>query len=455
MKKKISLIISTVVFFVVAFMVVEAFAFDLPANSYWENEGNSTCNHSFNYCYGYNANCIYDGEQVYSCSKCDAQYKTVQKATGHNYVDVLESKAEAKTDNNYGTNGKRHKECTICKSYIDYKTIAYPSEYTISPLDFTYDGSAKYPAVEVKDCDGNVISANNCTLRYYNNVGVGKASVEINFVGDYSGTVVKSFRIKPKKPTLNSVKYVSTGKIKASWKKNTSGTGYIVQYSTSSKFARPNTCTVLVGKNTTLTKTISSLPAKKYYVRIATYTNVDGEKYRSAWSNKKTVTVKKGVSLKTMINATKTDLSGRNDIKALTHGSVDIKKYKTTYDRMKAIYDWHSKNNTKYFANCMQCNMNFNDCLYYLYGKNKQYDDFVWLAAGNFKNSNGSVVMHKWPVIYFQGVGYIIDPRLQGYTSNKKGTQYFGVPLGSKLGKRYLLDGYWFYWSPDSYLTIV
>ena len=76
------------------------------------------------------------------------------------------------------------------------------------------------------------------------------------------------------------------------WKKNAVGTGYLFQYSTSSKFTKPKTVTIK--KNTILSKTIGSLVrGKKYYVRIRTYKTVGGVKFYSGWSAVKAVTVKK------------------------------------------------------------------------------------------------------------------------------------------------------------------
>ncbi len=455
MKKKFSIILATLAFIIITMLGIQAFAFELPSNAEWINTGDSTCEHSFYKNYSINASCVYDGETVYGCSQCDAQYKVVAKAKGHSYVKVIDTKAKPSTSTRTGSVGVTYRKCSVCDAITDYKTIAYPDKYTLSYSSCTYTGKAKKPTVTVKNSEGKTISSTNYTLTYSNNIKPGKATVKITFKNNYSGAITKSFKIKPTAPTLNSVKYTAKGKITAKWSKNTTGTGYIVQYSTSSKFNRKNTCTTIVSKNTTLSKVISSLPAKKYYVRVASYKSVDGYKYRSTWSEVRSTTVKSGASFKQMVNYTKTDTSGKAAIKELTHNSVDISKYSTTYDRMKAIYDWHSKNNTKYFESCMDCNMSFNECLYYLYGTHKQYDQFIFLAAGEVKNSDGSRVIHKWPVIYIQGVPYIVDPRLQGYTSNKTGTTYFGIPSGSQRAKMYILDSYWFYWSPDSYYKIV
>ena len=81
-------------------------------------------------------------------------------------------------------------------------------------------------------------------------------------------------------------------KITVKWKKQTAQTaGYQIQYSTSSKFAKPKTVTIT--KNTSTSKAVTKLAGKKkYYVRIRTYKKVSGKNYYSAWSKSKTVKTK-------------------------------------------------------------------------------------------------------------------------------------------------------------------
>ena len=80
--------------------------------------------------------------------------------------------------------------------------------------------------------------------------------------------------------------------MKVTWKKNAVGSGYQIQYSTSAKFTGAKS--VLVTKNTVVTKTLTGLAkGKKYYVRLRTYKTVGGAKYYSGWSAVKTVTVRK------------------------------------------------------------------------------------------------------------------------------------------------------------------
>lgn len=133
----------------------------------------------------------------------------------------------------------------------------------------------------------------------------GKVTIAKNFVGKATITITskatKNYKATTKKVTvtvnpagtkLTSVKNYKGKKLKASWKKNTKGTGYQIQYSTSSKFKSAKTVTVKGYKSTS--KTITKLTKnKKYYVRVRTYKTVSKVNYYSGWSNVKSITIKK------------------------------------------------------------------------------------------------------------------------------------------------------------------
>lgn len=133
----------------------------------------------------------------------------------------------------------------------------------------------------------------------------GKVTIAKNFVGKATITVTASatktyqettkkvtVTVNPAKVKLTGVKNYKGKKLKASWKKNTKGTGYQIQYSTSSKFKSAKTVTVKGCKNTS--KNITKLTKnKKYYVRVRTYKTVSKVNYYSGWSNVKSITIKK------------------------------------------------------------------------------------------------------------------------------------------------------------------
>lgn len=127
---------------------------------------------------------------------------------------------------------------------------------------------------------------------------VGKYSAAIQFQGNYTGTVSQSYTIAPKGTSIAKVSSKKKG-FTVKWKKQADQTtGYEVAYSTSGKFAKKTTKIVPIGKNKTVSRTISKLkPKKKYYVRIRTYKTVKANgkstKIYSPWSKVKKVTTKK------------------------------------------------------------------------------------------------------------------------------------------------------------------
>ena len=193
-------------------------------------------------------------------------------------------------------NGSKITKCADCGIIKTKSTIYYPKTISIA-TSYTYNGKVKTPSVTVKDSKGKKISSKYYTVTYSKGRKyVGKYTVTIKFKGNYSGTVKKTFTIKPKS---TSISRLTAGKKKftVKWKKqSTQTTGYQIQYSTSSKFKSYKTVTV--GSNKTASKTISKLKAKKkYYVRVRTYkvVKVNGKntKIYSSWSKAKAVTTKK------------------------------------------------------------------------------------------------------------------------------------------------------------------
>lgn len=325
-------------------------------------------------------------------------------------------------------------------SWADVKSEGFEI-YQYNPGEKSYTPIADVKASSNK-CDYTYDIYNlNTATKYIFSV---RGYIERNGVRYYSPYSEEGYACtSPSETKIKSVKYVSKGKIKLSWSSVSNATGYIIEYSTNKKFKNDGTtCYVMLPKKTT-SKTITGLAKKTYYFRIRTYIEYNKKYFCSDYSDVKSKAVKTGASLKEMINSIKTTTDGKKYIKNFTENGVDISKYKTTYDRLKAIYDWHSKNNTNYGWNCVGCNSNFSACVAMLFmNSGKDYDSFIIMEAGKVKNGNGSKVIHKWTVIYLSGVPYIFDPRLQGYTSNKKGTTYFGALKGSSVGKKYLYENY-------------
>ena len=126
---------------------------------------------------------------------------------------------------------------------------------------------------------------------------VGKYTVKVTFKENYSGSKSLTYSINPKGTGVSKVTAAKKG-FKVTWKKQkTQTTGYQVQYSTDKNFKKNNK-TVTISKNSTTSKSVGKLKAKKkYYVRVRTYKTVKfgGKRVKlySGWSKAKSVTTKK------------------------------------------------------------------------------------------------------------------------------------------------------------------
>ncbi|MGN0523879.1 MAG: leucine-rich repeat protein [Eubacterium sp.] len=209
----------------------------------------------------------------------------------HAATKTTTTKATTKAD------GKIVKKCTVCGKTVSTTVIPKISSVKLSATSYTYNGKVKTPAVTVKDSKGKTLVKNtDYTVSYASGrKSVGKYAVKITFKGKYSGTKTLYFYVKPKGTSVTSVSAKSKG-FTVKWSKQaTQTTGYQIQYSTSSKFS--NAKTVTISKNSTTSKTVSGLSAKKkYYVRVRTYKTVKingkATKIYSGWSKAKYVTTK-------------------------------------------------------------------------------------------------------------------------------------------------------------------
>lgn len=159
----------------------------------------------------------------------------------------------------------------------------------LSATSYTYSGRENRPGVTVSYGGSTVPSWNKYDVTYSANVNAGIGKVLVRGKGEYSGTVTKTFKIKPTAPQIKSVKRLKKG-FKISWakKKKAEATGYQVQYSTKKSMKGAKTKTVRASS-----KTIKGLKSKKtYYVRIRAYKQVGKQKVYSSWTSKKKVRTK-------------------------------------------------------------------------------------------------------------------------------------------------------------------
>lgn len=251
-------------------------------------------------------NCKDAGYTNYTCSRCGDSYKSdyTSVTNNHNYSSVITKQPTC------SSTGRKSYTCSICGySYIE--TIAKADHLPSAAVVENF----KAPTCTSKGSYNSVVYCSNCGMELSREATIlNKSSHKIVIDKAVSPTFEKAGKTEgkhcsacgkvivaqkkvdklvPEKTTLSSVSAKSKG-FSVKWKKQTKNTtGYQIQYSTSGSFSSGNK-TVTVSKNSTTSKVISSLKAKKkYYVRIRTYKSAKGKKYYSTWSSKKSVTTKK------------------------------------------------------------------------------------------------------------------------------------------------------------------
>lgn len=225
----------------------------------------------------------YDNEYVYTVyviasgkDSTDVQKEFKDKSTSTK-IPVSTDKIEifldtTKTDNKHGR--------------IKYATVAYFEKGVI----MFYNVSDQF----------TVTSSNNKALKekggwlYIKGNGKYKLYAQSKNTKSYKVTVL-SDKISSVNTKKHTVKAKSTKKktVMVTWKQIYKDvTAYEVQYSTSNKFSKKTTKTVVVKGKGNTSKTISKLKSKKtYYVRVRAYTDqTNNEKLYTPWS--KTVKVK-------------------------------------------------------------------------------------------------------------------------------------------------------------------
>ena len=229
------------------------------------------------------------------CSVCGKVIKaqTEIKAKGHVAGDWITDKAAA-----VGVKGRKHRSCMVCGAVVESADIPALSPKSISSASvslsiatYSFDGKFKTPSVTVKLGSTALRKGIDYVVSYRNNKNVGKATVVITGKGLYAGTITRTFVINPAKQEIQKLTAKSKG-FYIDYAAKGHATGYEIQYATNSSFSGAKK--TVITSNKTDKVTVSKLSGnKKYYVRVRTYTTVNGIKYYGAWSAVKTVTTKK------------------------------------------------------------------------------------------------------------------------------------------------------------------
>ncbi len=235
--------------------------------------------------------------QLVASSEYDVEYKNNKEA------GIATVTAKAKPEGNYRgsvsgyfqimayyDSGDEDNAYPIKKCTTTYKTKAY--EYTgkaIKPnIPLLCD--TRYNKSLFRGVDYDIAYGFNKNVGYGKIVLFGKRPIADELCVYYGSKTIK-FKIIPQGTEITS-KSSDKKSFTVKWKKQkVQTTGYQIRYSTKSSMSKAKKVTVK--KNSTMKKTIKNLNAKKkYYIQVRTYKTVDGTKFYSKWSAKKTVRTK-------------------------------------------------------------------------------------------------------------------------------------------------------------------
>ena len=176
--------------------------------------------------------------------------------------------------------GYTSKNFTITKRAMAGGTVSVASS-----VSFT--GSNITPSVTVKVAGRTLTNGTDYTVSYSNNKNVGTSNVYVYGKGNYSGSLSAKFDIVPAKQQIQKLETKYKG-FYIDWAQKGSATGYDVEYSVKANMSGAVSKHLTANKPDTLT--VSGLSGDKtYYVRVRSYTNVNGKVYYGAWSDVKSI----------------------------------------------------------------------------------------------------------------------------------------------------------------------
>lgn len=212
--------------------------------------------------------------------------KNVIKIAGDHGIEVYSIKKQVEISKNELLNG--YGDGIVVQSNNEKKTI------TIA--DNEIKGNRKKTGIRI--INGKVIilenAISNTMTAVHTNIGVNGELYEQS-IGTGVSTQLQiadvSLEQKNTEITIKSLQSKKKKTVTVKWKKKKKVTGYVVQYSTKKDFSKDVKTEVVKGKKTMVT--LKKLkPRKKYYVRICSYTTVNGIKIYSDYGKKKSVIVK-------------------------------------------------------------------------------------------------------------------------------------------------------------------
>ncbi|MDD6488975.1 MAG: fibronectin type III domain-containing protein [Clostridia bacterium] len=228
---------------------------DTKSTSYTDKNVKSGTSYSYTVC------CISSDGKRYT-SQYDSKGKTIKRLEQPSVtVSNISSGINIKWNKVNGASGYNIYRKTGSGNYTRIKTISGNSTFSFTDTSVKSNNSTTY-TYAVRAYSGSVLSSYT-----------GQKMVRLTGVSLYSVTNTSRLRM-----TVN-------------WSKNSKASGYVIQYSTNSRFSSGNK-SVYVNGASSVSKIISNLTkGSTYYVRVRAYKNLSDKKYYSSWSSSKKIKI--------------------------------------------------------------------------------------------------------------------------------------------------------------------
>lgn len=204
--------------------------------------------------------------------------------TGYVFANEIKSSSEAKISGTAAGSSiaADQNKITVASAKISIKNASVTG---VTDKNWTGKAIKQIPVVRVK---GRTLKrGTDYTVAYYNNKNVGTSKVVIKGKGKYTGTVTKSFYIKPRGTTITVLKRKGN-RMTVKWKKvSDQVSGYQIACSGARywKAKLSHAQKIDVPNKNTLSKTIAiSATNLRYKLWIRTYKKIGNKKYYSNWS---------------------------------------------------------------------------------------------------------------------------------------------------------------------------
>lgn len=123
-------------------------------------------------------------------------------------------------------------------------------EMSLSSSSYTYDATAKTPTITIKNDIATLVKDTDYTVEYSNNINAGTATVTVTGIGNYTGTLTKTFIINKAQQTINATISSNTIDIGYTSEITASGQGTISYTSSNTNVATVNNSGIVTGIST-------------------------------------------------------------------------------------------------------------------------------------------------------------------------------------------------------------